>query len=69
MGWEMPETIAIWGIEAATADVFTEDLSPCVADAVKQVAAEVIEYLSTPLDRPSPVDPPVKGGWNVRSET
>jgi hydrogenase maturation protease len=55
MGWEMPKTIAIWGIEAATADVFSETLSPPVAAAVAEVANEVIEYLSTP---PNPTAAP-----------
>ncbi len=48
MGWEMPGSIAIWGIEAGIADVFSEDLSPPVARAVGQVVTEVIEYLSAP---------------------
>ncbi|MDJ0953822.1 MAG: hydrogenase maturation protease [Acidimicrobiia bacterium] len=51
LGWEMPDLIAIWGIEAGVADVFSEDLSPPVAAAVAEVANEVIEYLTTPLDR------------------
>ena len=50
MGWDMPDSIAIWGIEAGTADIFSETLSPPVAAAVAEVANEVIEYLSTPLD-------------------
>lgn len=50
MGWEMPDSIAIWGIEAGTADIFCETLSPPVAAAVEEVADEVIDYLSTPLD-------------------
>ncbi len=54
LGWDMPGSIAIWGIEAGIADVFSEDLSPPVAAAVEEVANEVIEYLSTPLDRSEP---------------
>ena len=50
MGWEMPDFIAIWGIEAETPDIFSETLSPPVAAAVEKVASEVIEYLATPLD-------------------
>lgn len=61
MGWEMPDSIAIWGIEAETADVFSETLSPPVADAVEKVVVEVIEYLTTPLDRPSRSIPPPRG--------
>ena len=49
MGWEMPDSISIWGIEAGTADVFSETLSPPVAAAVERVAAEVVEYLNIPL--------------------
>jgi hydrogenase maturation protease len=48
LGWAMPDSIAIWGIEAGTADIFSETLSPPVADAVEQVATEVIEYLTPP---------------------
>lgn len=68
MGWAMPTSIAIWGIEAGMADIFSETLSPPVANAVDQVASEVIEYLSTPLDRPSR-SIPLHGGRNNRSET
>ena len=50
MGWEMPASIAIWGVEAETPDIFSDTLSPPVAAAVHEVAKEVIEYLSTPLD-------------------
>jgi hydrogenase maturation protease len=45
MGWEMPATIAIWGIEASSIGTFTEDLSPVVAKATQAVAAQVIEFL------------------------
>ncbi len=48
MGWEMPDSIAIWGIEAETPDIFSETLSPPVAAAVERVASEVIKYLNTP---------------------
>ena len=51
LGWEVPDSIAIWGIEAGVADLFSEDLTPPVAAAVTQVVNEVIKYLSTPLDR------------------
>lgn len=48
MGWAMPDSIAIWGVEAGTADIFSETLSPPVADTVEQVTSEVIEYLTPP---------------------
>ena len=45
MGWEMPDTIVIWGIEASSIGTFTEDLSPVVAKATQAVAAQVTEFL------------------------
>lgn len=48
MGWAMPETIAIWGIEAASMGTFTEELSPVVAAATRRVAAAVTAFLATP---------------------
>ncbi|MDJ0924417.1 MAG: hydrogenase maturation protease [Acidimicrobiia bacterium] len=51
MGWQMPATIAIWGIEAETCHTFREQLSPSVAAAIHEVVEEVAAYLSTPLDR------------------
>jgi hydrogenase maturation protease len=48
MGWKMPDSIAIWGIEAETPDIFSDNLSPSVAAAVEKVAVEVIDYLNTP---------------------
>jgi hydrogenase maturation protease len=45
MGWEMPDTIAIWGIEASSIGAFTEDLSPVVAKATQAVAEQVTEFL------------------------
>ncbi len=49
MGWEMPDTIAIWGIEASSVGTFSEDLSPTVAAATFLVADQVIDFL-TPTD-------------------
>ncbi len=70
MGWAMPETIAIWGIEAETYNTFCEELSSPVAAAVEKVAAEVIEYLTPPCaaaDLPHRVPP--EGGLSSWSET
>jgi hydrogenase maturation protease len=74
MGWAMPASITIWAIEAGTTDIFSETLSPPVKNAIDQVATEVIEYLSTPLDRQVASQQPrsiprYKGGRNNRSTT
>ena len=61
MGWEMPTDIAIWGIEAATVDVFSESLSLPVAEAVKQVTAEVKNYLTDPPAAPQRRGSPLSG--------
>lgn len=53
MGWLMPETIAIWGIEASSVDTFTEELSPVVAKSVEVVAQQVTEFFSV-RDGPPP---------------
>ena len=45
MGWEMPDTIAIWGIEASSFGTFTEDLSPAVAKSIHEVADQVTKFL------------------------
>ncbi|MEA2001075.1 MAG: hydrogenase maturation protease [Actinomycetota bacterium] len=45
LGWEMPEIIAIWGIEASSVGVFSETLSPPVARSTHEVANQVIEFL------------------------
>lgn len=52
MGWNMPETIAIWGIEATSVETFTEELSIAVSDSVDEVTHQVIEFLTR--DRPLP---------------
>jgi hydrogenase maturation protease len=55
MGWAMPETIAIWGIEASSMGTFTEQLSPVVAAATRRVAAEVMAFLAAlPAGAPQP---------------
>lgn len=47
MGWEMPNTIAIWGIEAASCATFTDELSPAVSASIHIVADQVTEFLKT----------------------
>lgn len=51
MGWQMPTAIAIWGIEASSADVFSDSLSPPVAAAVQRVVPEVLAFFATPSGR------------------
>jgi hydrogenase maturation protease len=63
MGWKMPKTIAIWGIEAEIADVFSESLSPQVAAAVEQVVDEVIGFLTPPAAPRRRVPP--RGGTSL----
>jgi hydrogenase maturation protease len=46
MGWQLPEQIAIWGIEGAEMGEFNEELSPPVYAAVDQVVNEVIVFLN-----------------------
>ncbi|MCP3993546.1 MAG: hydrogenase maturation protease [bacterium] len=48
LGWGMPDTIAIWGIEAASFGTFTEELSPAVAAAIHEVARQVRNFLTSP---------------------
>lgn len=47
MGWEMPDDVAIWGIEMAVSDEFGEELSPVVSDAVATVVREVLAFLDS----------------------
>ena len=47
MGWQMPDTIAIWGIEAGSLETFTESLSPRVAESTREVAKQVGQFLRT----------------------
>ena len=51
MGWEMPNTVAIWGIEASSVDTFTDQLSAEVAAAIEEVTDQVIEFLAEDLRR------------------
>ena len=47
MGWEMPDEVAIWGIEMAISDEFGEGLTPVVSDAVATVVREVLAFLDS----------------------
>jgi hydrogenase maturation protease len=57
LGWRMPATVAIWGIEAASTDVFSDRLSPPVEEAVQRVVAEVLTFLGPRPHRPSEDEP------------
>jgi hydrogenase maturation protease len=46
MGWEMPEEVAIWGVETATTDEFGEELTPEVAHAVGVVTNQVAAFIN-----------------------
>jgi len=45
LGWAMPESIGIWGVEGKVVDEFGENLSPPVADALEGVVTEVLRFL------------------------
>ena len=45
LGWEMPDVVAIFGVETAVADEFGETLTPAVADAVTEVVHEVKQFI------------------------
>jgi hydrogenase maturation protease len=45
MGWQMPDDVAIWGIEMDVFDEFGEGLTPVVADAVAAVVHEVLAFI------------------------
>jgi hydrogenase maturation protease len=47
MGWEMPDEVAIWGIEMSVSDEFGEELTPVVSDAVATVVREVLAFLDS----------------------
>lgn len=47
MGWEMPDQVAIWGIEMVVSDEFGEELTPVVSDAVATVVHEVLAFLKS----------------------
>ena len=44
---QMPDDVAIWGVEAEQTDEFGEDLSPAVEAAVAGVVSQVKEYVNT----------------------
>lgn len=50
MGWDMPEDVAIWGVEAERVGVFAEGLSPAVAAAVEPLIDELVGF-ARPADR------------------
>jgi hydrogenase maturation protease len=50
LGWEMPDEVAIWGVEAAVPEEFGETLSPEVAKSVAQVVHEVTRFIDAPAD-------------------
>lgn len=45
LGWEMPDDVAIFGIETAVTDQFGETLTPDVAKAVALVVDQVSEFI------------------------
>lgn len=49
MGFDMPDEVAIWGIEAERFGVFHEELSPRVAAAIEPLALELIAYITRPI--------------------
>lgn len=53
MGWEMPNDVAIWGIEAAIPGEFGETLSPEVAGSVDEVIEEVSRFIDASADSPT----------------
>lgn len=57
MGWQLPEEIAVWAVEAAVVDEFGEGLSPPVAAAVDRVVDEVLEFMK-PRRTPVAESPP-----------
>jgi hydrogenase maturation protease len=50
LGWEMPDEVAIWGVEAAVPEEFGETLSPEVAKSVAQVVHEVTRFINARAD-------------------
>ena len=45
LGWSLPDSIAIWGIEGQVTNQFREELSPPVRDAIDIVVSEVLRFL------------------------
>jgi len=57
LGWSLPNSIAIWGIEGQVTNQFREGLSPPVRNAVDRVVSEVLSFLG--------VSSPVAGDTNM----
>jgi len=47
MGWQMPDEVAIWAVEAASVGVFHEGLSPAVAAAVEPLVRALTAFIET----------------------
>ncbi|MEN8234390.1 MAG: hydrogenase maturation protease [Actinomycetota bacterium] len=45
LGWQMPDDVAIFGVETAVTDEFGEALTPAVAEAVTAVVQEVKQFI------------------------
>jgi hydrogenase maturation protease len=45
LGWDLPDTIGIWGVEAERAGTFHEGLSPVVVAAVEPLICELLGFL------------------------
>ncbi len=52
LGWDMPDDVAIWGVEAGDPARFGETLSPEVAASVDQVVDEVARFIDEPVGAP-----------------
>jgi len=46
MGWEMPDEVAIWGVETAVTDEFGEELTPDVERAIGVVTNQVAAFIN-----------------------
>ncbi|MEE9582762.1 MAG: hydrogenase maturation protease [Acidimicrobiia bacterium] len=55
MGWEMPDTVAIWGVEAERVGVFHEGLSPAVAAAVEPLIRDLTLFIDPVENRLEPM--------------
>lgn len=45
MGWDMPDHVAIWGVEAERVGIFHEGLSPGVAAAVEPLIDDLLRFI------------------------
>ena len=55
MGWEMPEVVAIWAVEAESVGVFHEGLSPAVAAAVEPLIRDLTLFIDPVENRLEPM--------------